>query len=327
MKRAAILLLALAACSPPAAPLEAVIKQDATDILLGRRISDVLGVPVPPIALDLPAGFFNPTPVPEGANATQPPRAVCPTADPLSVPEVEARNVINAPPKQASYAFRSDGVITTGGANATATRLPASQTRRITNVGSDGFGGFAYDQIVSNSAGETTTTFRVVGESDVTFPDLPRRAPVTGNEIPAPAGPEPKPPANPGIYLAGVSGTGTRFVAPDAGILLAELPFVPGDQFQTAGSNGEFTMSFTSTVTNRDRVDACGEFVEAWRVDLTNGRFSDSQGRTVATFTASYWFATQFGGIIVKDSSDVSGTAAPSTPVRRTITSTINESP
>jgi hypothetical protein len=80
---------------------------------------------------------------------------------------------------------------------------------------------------------------------------------------------------------------------PLTALLVLPLPIVPGEQVNSAAidpTNAQ-AVTYQATVGARDRVDACGEFVEGWKV---SGTMSWSGG---TPYTYELWAAPQFGAI------------------------------
>jgi len=56
----------------------------------------------------------------------------------------------------------------------------------------------------------------------------------------------------------------------------------------------------------KTRVDACGEWVDAWDIEVLDGRILGP--RQQLSFTGSYAIATQYGALVVGDEIEISGT-------------------
>jgi hypothetical protein len=70
-------------------------------------------------------------------------------------------------------------------------------------------------------------------------------------------------------------------------------------------------MSFKATIGGGEHINACGTALDSVTVELTNGVLAwDRQNpdgttqREVATFTAKYAFALQFGGVLIASTLD-----------------------
>jgi len=57
--------------------------------------------------------------------------------------------------------------------------------------------------------------------------------------------------------------------------------------------------SVDGAISGQEGVNACGSKIEAWRVNIANGTISSPGKQT--TFTASYWFGTQYGGLSLQN--------------------------
>lgn len=114
---------------------------------------------------------------------------------------------------------------------------------------------------------------------------------------------------HPGLYMEKVErNDGTKFEPPPPGMLLAKFPMEPGSTFDVAGTDGVTTMVYRTTVKPRETVFACGTAISAWPVELSRGRLIDVKTGQTVEFSARYMVATQYGGLIVADSTHVKGT-------------------
>jgi hypothetical protein len=133
----------------------------------------------------------------------------------------------------------------------------------------------------------TTTTYDVISSS------------------PLPAG------VAPGLYVRqvkSVRGTSSSVFAPSPELQLAAFPLVRGASITSSGVDPQSatSMQFTSTVTGKARVDACGTPLDSWVLDLTAGKvLSPTQN---LDFTATYDVGTQYGGLILRDRTVFTGT-------------------
>jgi hypothetical protein len=80
---------------------------------------------------------------------------------------------------------------------------------------------------------------------------------------------------------------------PLTALLILPLPVVPGEQFTSVAIDptNVQSVSYQATVGARDRVDACGEFVEGWQV---SGTMTWTGG---TPYTYDLWAAPQFGAL------------------------------
>ena len=85
---------------------------------------------------------------------------------------------------------------------------------------------------------------------------------------------------------------------PPVGLLLLPLRVVPGSEHQASALDprSRTQMTIDATVIKRDRVDACGELVEGWRVESTL-TVSSPDGNFVRDY--DYFVATQYGGVLI----------------------------
>lgn len=313
----------LAGCAGPREDVDVGIREFPSDVLLGEPDAPVVApAPVPPTAVVLTGPFLGDVPTaggggpttsvsrprtstPGGSTSTTTPRAAarCPAADPLAAPAAVADNRSTTPPVAATYTFRNDGTFDVSGPNARKGVFPSSSTRSVRNVRTVA-NGFTYE-VAAELAGTTTTTrYQVIPTSDV--------------------------PGEAGLYIAAVRteapGATTSSFSPPLPLKLLEFPAIPGISYTSAGTDPATatSMSFTATIGNKVRVDACGTPLDAIKVDLTSGRV-DGPGTNVE-FTATYAIATQFGGLSVQDTINVTGREGLDT-VSRKNTAITNETP
>lgn len=339
-RNVAVLLAALAVlatgCAGPKEPLEIGLKEVPSQVILGSQTEDAPpAVFLPPDALPIrlpsvPAGVAEP-PAPFAPTTAPAPASPCPAADPLSAPKVEALNGIFAPPVPATYPFRNRGTFEISGANAQKGVLPESSTRTIKEVVDSGGGRFRFQ--VESRFGATST--------------------ITGYKV-EPSGTSE--PGGSGLYITAITtttdGQSSTF-DPQPDLLLLRLPVEIGNEWQTAGvdQRSGTAMVFTGTTGVKDRVDACGTFLDAHTVTI-NGRIGECQdvaapdpavpdpqpacppvppGQAVSadsstSFEGVYRIGTQYGGITLGESITTT-TQQRSSSVNRKNTATISEPP
>lgn len=321
MRRAAAvaLLLALPACAGPQRPVELGFKEVPSDVILGGHATPTpapapvatpgpagvgVALPPPPSVVILPPPTFEVGPEPPPPVA--PPAApVCATADPLQPPAREAPSAISAPPAKASYIFRDVGTFAISGADARKGAFPATSLRTVGNIVRASDTNFTFDVAELLGTVTTTTTYDVVGSSLV---------------------PQAQPP---GLYLKAVKsvqGSSTSTFQPSPELELAAFPLVRGASVDSSGIDPQSatSMQFTSTVTGKARVDACGAPLDSWVLDLTKGKLiSPTQN---LDFNATYSVGTQYGGIFLRDRTFFAGMDG-SDGVSRVNTATISSTP
>ncbi len=320
MRRAAAagLLLLLTACGGPQRPVSIGFKEVPSDVILGGGATPsaaaspgpspapggIVFVPPPPSVIALPPPTFEvgPEPPPPVAVASAP---ACATADPLQPPAREAPAQISAPPGRAAYLFRNVGTYSVSGADTRKGAFPSTSLRTVGNIVRPSESTFTFD--VSDLLGDvtTTTTYDVVGASLV-----PAALP-------------------PGLYIKqvkSVRGASTSTFAPSPELSLASFPLVRGAAVTSSGVDPQSatSMRFTSTVTGKTRIDACGAVLDSWVLDLTDGKLlSPTQN---LDFNATYAVGTQYGGLLLRDRTVFAGTDG-SDGVSRANTATITTTP
>jgi hypothetical protein len=278
----------LAGCSGPSRPFELGLKEIPSDLLLGSqtKAGPPLPAQLPPMTFfvsDLAGGPspFRPVddtlspPIPE---PPRPPANPCREAPPLSSARRQIALDVSQPPVPATYTYRMTGTLFDGQGNR---QLPPVATRDVRNgrATPNTPGDFTFDVAVSQADRTTTTTYHVVPRTSAAVP--------------------------PGLYIAKVDSGASMPFTPKPELLLLPFPANTGTTFTAAGSDGLTTLSYDGTVSQVDRVDACGEFVDAVTVVLKNGRASSGRAEAgtavVENFEASYAIATQYGGLAVRD--------------------------
>jgi hypothetical protein len=354
----------LAGCSGPVTPLSVDVHAVGSDIILGANNEAVATAPLPPGTLTVPPG--RPTAPPLGLIPTPgstpslvpgqpPPRMVpplpCPTAPPLQIPTLEAPNAVSAAPAAATYAYRTKGTYTFGTQKLT---YPTVTTETISEPVWDPTGSKAYfDYTVTSKSGDDTTafTYRIVPENGLPRPPHPQSsqlpdppAPPTQPPSPAPSiSPSPAPPppklpfvtvgnpAQPGVYLLSITRAGTNIPEQyngDTGMLLVEFPMTTNNGFNSSATAGAKTITYSSTVGGRARVNACGEYLDSWTLTLTGtiAQTDAEEGPTVA-FTNVFQLAPQFGGLFLEVNEKLSSGTGSTTSVTAEKISTINVVP
>jgi hypothetical protein len=313
VKRAAVVgLLLLTACAGPQRPVDIGFKEVPSDVVLGAHATPTpVGpttpaptAPPPPSVVALPPPTFDVGPEPPPPVAA-PPVPACGTANPLAAPAVEAPPSIAAPPARASYVFRNVGSYAISGADARKGTFPTTSLRTVGNVIRNSDTEFSFD--VTELLGDvtTTTTYDVV------------QAAVVPAAVPA------------GIYLErvkSVRGSMSSTFAPSPELALASFPLVRGASVTSSGVDPQSTtsMQFTSTVSGKARVDACGTPLDSWVLELKAGKLlSPTQN---LDFSATYSLGTEYGGILLRERTAFAGTDG-TDGVSRTNTATISTVP
>lgn len=314
-----LLLLLTTACAGPDRPLRVDFKEVPSNVVLGAQPSPTPASTAPPapavVVLPPPSVVTLPPPPfelpPAGRRAapaaplpTAPP---CPTADPLEAPALEAPPRITARPAQAQYLFRNAGTFEVSGADARRGTFPAVSLRTVSGaLEADSGSGFLFS--VQEVLGEvTTTTTYLVAVSQPLPTDL-----------------------RPGLYVYDVTSRGSdgqeSVFTPVPSLQLAAFPLVRGEVVEARGADPttQTVMTWTSTVTGKARVDACGTPLDSWVLDLTDGRLISPTQDLV--FRATYAVGTQYGGVVLRDAVAFAGTDGDA-GVSRSNTATINAEP
>ena len=314
-----LLLLLTTACAGPDRPLSVDFKEVPSNVVLGAQTSPTPTSTAPPvptvIVLPPPSVVTLPPPpfeIPPAGRPVAPPAplptaAPCPTVDPREAPALEAPSRITARPAQAAYLFRNVGTFEVSGADARRGSFPAVSLRTVSGaLEADNGSGFLFS--VQEVLGDvTTTTTYLVAVSQPLPSDLP-----------------------PGLYVYDVTSRGSdgqeSVFTPVPSLQLAAFPLVRGEVVEARGVDATTgtVMTWTSTVTGKARVDACGTPLDSWVLDLTEGRLvSPTQD---LTFDATYHVGTQYGGVVLRDAVAFAGTDGDA-GVSRSNTATIRSEP
>lgn len=308
-------------CGGPDRPLNVGFKEVPTNVVLGAQTSpepEVPGVPqptddLPLVLLPPPSVVALPPPpfaVPDPDRPLRPPAPlpsapVCRTANPLKAPALEAPSSISAPPVAAQYLFRTDGTFEVSGADARKGRFAPVSLRTVSGALEDSVG-FYFD--VTETVGEvaTKTDYQVVTSQPLGSPFAP------------------------GIYLYRVTNRGSdgqeEVFEPKPPLPLALFPLTRGATVEARGVDpaSATAMSFTTTVAGKARIDACGEPLDSWTLELTEGSVLSPDSDL--EFESTYALGTQFGGLVLRDTVSFRGTER-GAGVARALTSTISQVP
>lgn len=296
------------ACSGPTRSLDVGIKEVPSDIVLGSPES---GAPAPPpvpavvpvvVGPGLPPGLFAP-PGGSAQSSTTLPSKPCPDTDPLMAPKRQATTTISDPPPEGTLPFRVQGVFSVSGPDAREGRFPSESTRTIAQLKPTATG-FTY-QVAAELAGTTRTTgYQVINRSSV--------------------------PGELGLYVSFIdtesaTGATSRF-HPALPMKLVDLPMIANNTVTAAGTDpiSATTVSWSTTVKQKQRVAACGTMLDSITVVLDSGRADGPD--TDVDFSAIYSIATQFGGLSLADTVKTAGREGLDT-IARDISSTVSADP
>lgn len=313
----ALIALLMTSCGGPRTPLEVGVREFPTDVLFGRRETP----PPPPPASNPNPGFpvlvSPPTPpVSRLPSPPSPPPPSCPEAHPFTAPRQVAGTSSDKAPTEATYPFRNEGFSErVQGERTTTENYPPQSSRRIDQVQTRSNGSFTY-RVVDDLGGVAThTRFEVVPQSP-----LADQA---------------------GVFITQIV-TGSDSFTPQPKLKILQFPAENGFQWDAVGTDPlrQTTMSFHGRIGQevpdgpdedeepdlvpKIRVDACGEVLDAWYVDISGGQVIGP--RTNLTFKSFYAIATQFGGLTVMEHTELSGTEG-SVRVTNIRTATISTEP
>ncbi len=278
-------MIALTACSGPKVALEIGSKSVSVNVDFGKPPEPLAPPPAqaPPPAFTLQPvdGGIVIVPAPEPTRPPPPPPTeACPSASPFSVPK-EATNYVDSPAPNGSYPFRATGQLKRG--NSTSI-YPGTINRRISGARANSDGTLQFD-VTEIVFGITTVTTYTTDTSQVALKKVVRTEGgviSTFEPIPAvkilPLPPQSSDPIGQPVYTWRSAGTDPR--------------------------SGK-SLSVEGTVRPRERVDACGQFVDSWVADTSQRSVGPLEDLTIIARTN---IATQYGGMIVADQIRTTGT-------------------
>lgn len=265
--------------------------------------------PPPPVTVPPPV-FVNPGPT--FPTIVQPPPPVqiptrlpqpapaCPTANPLSVPELPVTSRVETLPAPGSYAFRNELAQTVAGSvvrsNFVSHRTVGS-VHRVTQA--DGSTVGLFDVTDSSSGDPVTTSYKVVHDTS----PLEQQA---------------------GVLVTRVTRThkdgSTDVFSPVPALVFAPFPLQPQTTWDSLGSDplSQSSIELQGTVDKTVTVDACGALLQAWRLTMT-GRIATPDA--ASDFTATVDLVSQYGGLSAADTfvRTVVGASSPTESNRATI--------
>jgi hypothetical protein len=297
--------LSLTACGP-SAPFEVSVRAVAGDVAYGAQsqptpAATAQGAPGPgglaPGAPPLLYGAPPPPPTTFAPTTAATPAPACPVMPPDAVPALAADPSATVPPQPATYLWHETGTYSLGGGPALP--FPLRLTHQVSNVSApDATGSYTFD--VTTSSGGLTGLQQVTYSYQV-VPPAASTTSVQGVSTSQAAG----------LYLAGMDVKDSALPTPRVArfappLLLMQFPGTDLPSWDTAAgdSASRTTIKLHGAVTKHVAVDACGTAVDAWQVEATGTLVGPNQNLTL---TLVYDVATQFGGLIVAETSDVSG--------------------
>ncbi|MHB8450446.1 MAG: hypothetical protein ACYDAQ_08365 [Mycobacteriales bacterium] len=331
----AVLALAATGCAGPPTPFAVGTREFATNVLFGspsaHPLVPVIGPVAPQVAFPPPSVVgLPPAPVtamapgpaggPTSPTSSQAPVVVfpvpsgCPQPQPLAPTAQAATAQIFSPPASARYPYRVTGSFQQSGANAQEGAYPPEETRTVSGVQRASNGSFTFQVTEALADQSVVDTFQVIPTS-------------TAPTVPASTQPAP---SQTGLFLVSethrISGASPSTFTPDPALQLLQLPVTPGASYDSSGTdpNSQTTMGFSAQVGNPVRVNACGTWLQGYPVTLTSG-FIVSPSESI-TFTASYVFGTEYGGLALADNVSYQGTDNGSGVARKQV-STIDVQP
>jgi hypothetical protein len=282
--------LLLTACAGPRAHVDILGKQEPLDVAFGKPAASIVKgnpplVPVPsglgvlPVSttpgvtyVDVPGQIPPPPPLPD-----------CPTANPLSAPAQVAGDSVPSQVPDGTFPYRYSGVTVDG----TAGQKFSGISKHVVTGSTVGNGVYKYSIDVTMLGATTTWSY-------LTAPGPGTVANIQG-----------------AIELTSVSGNGgfgyNASFKPDKPLRVFAQPAFAGSTWQDVESDAQSgtVATISGTIDGKDRVDACGTKLDAWKSTVTLDITSPNESMKT---TVSTWWATQFGGLPIQEVQSYSGT-------------------
>lgn len=308
---AAVLSVALAACvrqGPPPVGVRA---------LQGNLVFSAIPVPPAPPTIAPPVPFAAvPTVSPGftidlGPAADQPvyklrpplPAAPqCPQAGPNAYPSQEAPSNAAGLPAAGSYRWKRAGSYQLNIAPGQTFPVAGFDTRLVRNVRAVAADGseYTFETVQPDFRGDGVVSDWRVKTAALSF--TPQVLSVTASNVGDPE----RGLALEAQTVLGPDGKVAHHYVFDPGVLFVPLPVQPGASFQGVGvdpASGE-TLEVDGSVDRHERVDACGEILDGWRV-TTRETFSGAQSQPA---TYNFIVATELGAMIIGEHLDTTTT-------------------
>lgn len=290
-------LAAVAACGP-ANDIESGVVPLVTDVLLGAPVhqhANPHDVPIPSypgVAPTAQVVKHAPPIVP----AT--PVLACPPADPNAFPPQAASQMLNHPPKPGRYSYRQHGYAKRDGKRVAKLSKQAMWRVRAIKPPLPSYS-YAFTVTAPSFQGAvTTTTYAVM------------RPPINVNQT-VPATSLTIQPIGGGIYITQIvtrsHGATSTFQPLPPGVQLIGQPFINGLTWTGIGVDvaHSLTMSVTGKVVAKQPVNACGQQLDAWRVEVSSTIYGLSEN---VSQTETYEVGSEYGGLFLAVHRVVSGT-------------------
>ena len=310
------LALLSAACSGPSVPLELFVKEDPVDITFGEQAEDEVPVDRPAGAETLNPGFPSfvapPPPLPPRlvteedrlTEVTPPPPDPCPAPGTFDTPETLASSQIVAPPREGTYRFRRSGTAKVDGE---VVPLHGAVDRQVTNtqtLPTPRGDTWRYDLVqtevsalsLSTGAGaaaKTTTTYELDPHSTAQPVPAADTERVSGVKI---------------VRIVTESPAGTDAFVPRPAVRILTLPASAKAYAEGASGTDPLTglsLDVRFRTLERAEVEGCGVVYQAWKQRVEGVYYATASPPDVSGeglwFTSTLYFATQFGGLVLKD--------------------------
>jgi hypothetical protein len=310
---AVVLAVVLSACAGPKAKLDFSGKAIAIDVAFGSPKGGQPGAVDGPVRLQAGPGGFGVVPVPTQPGPRPPstvplvdlpppaPVAACPEVDPFKFPRQAVDTQVRRPAIVGAFPYRVRSTVDTGGATSD---FSGDVVQRVSNAvtNSDGSYGFTVE---SQGQGGVVTTQRYVAQPATDT--LPGLVGIASDK-------------------AAVGGQTYSYSSPKA-LKLLQLRPTASDSWDDATHDptSATTVTTQAITVGTDRVNACGQPIDAWKVTSTENIVTPNER---VQLSVTRWIATEYGGLVVAESYSFDGTvSAGNTHVQGTYSAIINIDP
>lgn len=279
-------------CSGPQQRLDFGGKAVPINVAFGKPPTDRKATPVPGTVLQpvpggigvvpfapgtVPAGSGGSVPVPSAGAALDP----CPAQDPFKFPRREATNVVEQDVPEGQFPFRISGSYTQNGKK---TQYSQTVYETVKRLASDPAGRKRFSVHDSLLGIAYTATYVVTPPPD----------PNVAGEI--------------GLESMVEQGGDNASFTPAKPLRLLQTRAEKGVTWTDATSDPLSATSATvsGVITDKARINACGQPVEAWKAQVSQRLISQNQD---ITSTRTLYFGTGYGGLLVGEHNSYSGTA------------------
>jgi hypothetical protein len=288
------LVLPLTACEGPKERLDFGGKSVPINVAFGKPPATKSVTPPPGTTLQPAPGGVGVVPfvpgsgpgtvaVPSASPDIALPPEPCPAQDPLKFPRREATNLVEQEVPEGQFPYRVTGSYTVNGKKTPYTQMVFETVKRLDP---DSAGRRRFSVRYALLGVPYTTTYSVMAPPD---PNIPGEVGLAS------------------LVRDTADGTGASFTPVDP-LRLLQLRAEKGVSWTEATSDPLSASSsvVNGSITDKVRINACGQPVEAWKTQVTQRIITPGQD---ITSTRTLYIATGYGGLLVGEENSYTGTA------------------